>query len=298
LSSPRDLPILKEARLAMLIKNADCIDRFPFDRDRQRTCVMSLYENKSEKSVFRGMVIPTLRTLGWIVGFGDAIRLSSNAKLLLSGEKKEEANRIARAVFLELDDKIFRIIPGLRGLIGEKLNRTRSEKESEVGVSKEVFINAESVRILGPSKRQKRERISKWLSLLMDCQLLKEDGDWISINERNLSDARMDLEVAPKRPLFLKTLLDEYRRLPTQESAGIVDIVVIREKVASNYYDKRSMVLSEAQFDELLRNTPLVSDEYVISLGQPMGAEEKLFSLKGNYYRTIAITIYDKKVTT
>ena len=75
-----------------------------------------------------------------------------------------------------------------------------------------------------------------------------------------------------------------------------MDIVDLREYVALSFYRKENKILTESQFDNKLALLPLVTNDYVISLGHPMGAEEKLFAYKGDYYRTLSITLFDKEV--
>jgi len=106
------IPLIKENRIAMLIKSMDCIDRHAFYREAQRECILSLYPDKSEKSVFRGMVIPSLRHLGFMVGYDDLIRLSANGKLLLESEQQgnKEFDRVLRDVFLQIDKNKFKFI--------------------------------------------------------------------------------------------------------------------------------------------------------------------------------------------
>lgn len=277
------VPLIKEHRVSKLIDAMECIDKYPYNRLKQRECILSLYLGKTEKSVFRGMVIPSLRDLGLIIGYGDNIRLSSNGKLIVEGKRKsiEEAYRIARAVFLEIDKKVFHFIEEIR---------------KNQNISKKYFIELLSYRIEASSKAQKMERIKRWLEILKGCELLKIINDSIRLEDKALEIAEMDLKVDPKRSFFKDTLFTEYKAFPSRETGGIVDIATLRERVALTYYKKHDMILTELQFDELLRELPLVTNNYIISFGQPMGAEEKLFFLKGNYYRTLSIIFFKERV--
>lgn len=278
------IPLIKEHRVSKLIDAMECIEKHPFNRLMQRECILSLYPGKTEKSVFRGMIIPSLRILGLIIGFGDAIRLSSNGKLILEGNRKnrEEAYRVARAVFLEIDKKVFHFI--------QQIKQYQS-------VTEEYLIEVISQKMEALSKPQKRERIRRWLEILKGCGLVKSTNGKISLENKAYEDAERDLKVDPKRPFFKDKLFTGYKTLSYQETAGVVDIAILREQVALSYYREHNMILTEMQFDELLRELPLVTSSYVISLGQTMGAEEKLFFFKGNYYRTLSITFFEKRGT-
>ena len=61
---PNEMPLIKEFRIARILACLNCFACHPFDRNKQRECILSLYPGKTEKSVFRGMVIPSLRRLG------------------------------------------------------------------------------------------------------------------------------------------------------------------------------------------------------------------------------------------
>jgi hypothetical protein len=276
------VPLIKEHRVSKLVDAIECIDRYPFNREKQKECILNLYSEKTEKSVFRGMVIPSLRSLGLIIGYGAAIRLSGNGRLILEGRKhnKEEEYRIARTIFLEIDQNVFHLVEQLK---------------QRPNISEERFIELVSTGIQAVSERQKKERVKRWLEILKGCELIRSIDRAITIHEENYKHARRDLEIEPKRPFFKSILFVEYKSLPSQETAGIIDIAALREHVALSYYRKHDMILTESQFDELLRSFPLVTDNYAISLGQPMGAEEKLFFFKGNYYRTLSITFFQRE---
>ncbi|MBA7716233.1 hypothetical protein ES703_125301 [subsurface metagenome] len=74
-----------------------------------------------------------------------------------------------------------------------------------------------------------------------------------------------------------------------EKSAGIVDIPDLRERVSIRVLRVHKMILTEDQFDKMLRDILFKTDEYIISLGKPMGAREKLFEYKGDYFRTLLV---------
>ena len=276
------IPLIKEHRVSKLIDAMQCIDKYPFNRLKQRECILELYPGKTEKSVFRGMVIPSLRALGLIIGFGDAIRLSSYGKLILEGNKKgkEEAYRVARAVFLEIDKKVFHFTEQIK-------------RHQPVSIEQLIDLIFPKTEVL--SKLQKKERIKRWIEILKACGLVKSIAGKISLEDKGYEEAEKELKIDPKRPFFKDKLFTIYKSLSYRETTGIIDITTLREQVALSYYKEHNMILTEMQFDELLRELPQVTNDYVISLGQPMGAEEKLFFLKGNYYRTLSIKFFETK---
>ena len=154
----RKIPLIKEYRIQKLTKCLECFDKFAYHREKQRDCVLELYPNKGsktlehrEKSIFRGMVIPSLRYLGLIIGFGDIIKPSANGKLIVESQFDNELyERCWRAVIFEIDKRFFNFL--------EIIKQRRFSKNN--------LIEVLSGQIEGASFRQKKERIEKWLSIL------------------------------------------------------------------------------------------------------------------------------------
>jgi hypothetical protein len=160
--------------------------------------------------------------------------------------------------------------------------------------TKRDLINLLSQKMKEISETQKNERINRWLNILEECRLVRFERRLIKLDEENCKRAESELNLLPSLPSFREILFKMYRSLPLNETAGMVDIPLLRQQVAISYYNKHNVILTESKFDKLLGNLPLVTDEYIVSLGQPMGAEEKLFHYKGNYYRTLSITFFKK----
>jgi len=282
------IPLIKENRLSKLIMIMKCFDRYPRNRDKQKDCVLKLYPGKSEKSVFRGMIIPSLRQMGFIIGHGDLIRLSSNGKLLLEARKrsKKEALRVARIILFELDKEKFHFIRELKKILTSKKT-----------INKKKFVALEIKKIKCPYEKQKVERINKWIKILKECGLIKiKDEENIMIQKENLRQAESELLPEISTEMFRNILFKKYGSLPYSETAGIIDITFLREIVAIEIYKKFKIVLTENQFDRLLRRISFVTKDYVISLGHPMGSEEKLFYYKGEYYRTLSISVFKERM--
>ena len=282
MSKKRKIPLIKENRLGKLTEVLRNFNKFPYDREKQKEFILKLYPHKSEKSVFRGMVIPSLRYLGLILGYENFIRLSANGSIILEGEKKsgKEKLRIWRAIILELDSNKFGFLKKLK------------DKKS---TNKKVLVENLLQTIEGSSQKQITERINKWLRILTDSKLVISEEKDLILDKKKIGLTEDDLSVKNKKNMFKKNLFEEYKTFPYKKTAGIVDIADLRESVGKKYYNEFGKVLTEVQFDDLLRNTPLITDEYTISLGHTMGAEEKLFNYKGEYYRTISMTFFERK---
>lgn len=218
--------------------------------------------------------IPSLRSLGLIIGYGDYIKLSANAKLIIESEAMGDKihQRTLKAVVFEIDKERFHFLDILI---------------RNAPISAKYFLNLLDVE--GVSERQKKERISKWCSILKQVGLLAGDDVQLAMDTPKYEEALLDMDFRQKNAeVFKQYLFQSYRRLG-REMAGIVNISDLRTAVAIELLKTNGTILTEAQFDEMLRNIRHVSDEYIISLGRPMGAEEKLFKYKGEYFRTLSI---------
>jgi hypothetical protein len=207
--------------------------------------------------------------------------VSANGRIIVeAGDiSKGELLRAWRAIILELDNKIFRYLGHMNNY-----------------ASVDTILDTLTMITAGPNEKQIEERIKRWLRILLDSELLSAADNKIKVNTDNLKGANKDLRLSCKKSKYEGMLLSGYRAFPFKESAGIVDIADLREYVAALYYTKYNMILTEMQFDELLRALPFITKEYIISLGHAMGAEEKLFCKKGEYYRTISIDFLKKEV--
>lgn len=248
------MPMIKEYRIKKIIRCLECIDKNTFDRDKQKECILGLYPGKSEKSVFRGMVISTLRHIELIVGYSDTIRVSANAKLIIKSKSNVTLhNRVLRAIFVELDSKIFKSIHIIR--------------------TKGAFVYSSEDKI--------KERQKKWISILTQLKVMKRD----SVNSKIFKLAEGDLDIDSKKTEFKKVLFEEYKKLVS--NINLVDIVDLREKVALEFLSKNK-ILTEDQFDALLKNIKPVTKDYIISFGSSIGTG-KPFKNEDNYYGTISI---------
>jgi len=295
------MPLIKEIKeyhMSQLIDCLECIDKYAFNRDKQKDCILNLYPNKKEKSVehrdksiFRGMVIPSLRYLGLIIGYGDFIRVSANGKLLIESQliDHELHQRVLRAVIYEIDKNKFYFIDIIRKF---------------PSLTVKEFFNLVLNRINAFSERSKKDRMKKWLSILKQVKLIESSSQKILMDEEakmcidkeKIHQVLKDIDVSSKnRDYFERYFFNAYFEL-SKGSAGIVDIVDLREKVSINMLRENKVILTENQFDGMLKNTPFETAKYIISLGKPMGAQEKLFEYKGDYFGTLFIKTRKREV--
>lgn len=221
------------------------------------------------------MVIPSLGDLGLTIGHGDFIRVSANGKLILESQiiSEDLYHRVLRAVAYEIDKNIFQFLEIIK-------------KYYSIYLEEFIDINL----IDAPSKKQKKERIWHWLSILQQVELINYNSEKITINEENYRQTLEEVNVDLKNIDSFETfLLDSYFKI-SKDSAGVLDIADLRKEVAIRML-MNNLILTEGQFDEMLKKIPFETKDYIISFGKPMGAGEKLFKYKENYFRTIFIKV-------
>ena len=275
----REIPLIKEYRINdMLYQCLICFDRHEFDRNKQRECVLKNYITLGrdikhwDKSIFRGMVIPSLKYLGLLYGEGDSLKVSANGKIIIAANI-DLYERVLRAIVLELDLKVFQFI--------DKFSTNNYHDKND-------FIFKMSNEIKGKSDTQKKERINKWLMILNKVGLISNLN---KINIYNKTQAEKDID-HNKIDLntFTNILFETYKEL-AKDNVGIIKIEEIRKRCCVKFI-KSENIVTEFQFDEMLRKIPFEGDTYLFSLGKPMGAQEKLFEFKNNYYNTLHVKFY------
>jgi hypothetical protein len=272
------VPLIKETRKDKIVGSLNCIDQFPQDRNNQRECILKLFPGRSEKSAFRGMIIPSLRQLGLILGHGSEIELSANGSLLLESAKIDNKtfSRVFRAILLEIDHETFRTFKQYQ----------KNEFSNSKSSSEEILNNIESISI-----KQSKERLNHWNKLLFESNLLIKNKNDFMVNENNLNETVRDLKIDNKVNYFLNTFFSEYRAIITDE-LGIVRISKLRQRVSRLILKDFNQILTERQFDNILAIIPHVTDDYILSFGEPMGSEEKLFKYRDRYFKTVSVTFF------
>jgi hypothetical protein len=282
-----NLPVLKAwERIFELL---ECIYDHPYDRIGFQESVVLLYGgDKSPKSVFRGMAVPTLRNLGVIVGFGDDIRASANGALLhiANKEKKSEGLRVLRAILVEIDENF--------GIISYLLEKPTLGINDFLQDWQKRVVTSKIRKATGPKaqERASRERLLDWINFLAFSEILYKNHDQIRIDNINLEKTNRDLDITvqDKSKNFQSVLFTSYKKIVfEQKGVGTVELDNLRQETSERMYNKYKVVLTEKQFDRLLSELPKVSDKYVITLGRSMGADEKLYYYQGKYYQTLFI---------
>jgi hypothetical protein len=277
-------PVLKAwDRIFDLLK---CIHDNPYNRRGFEESVLALFNSEYSKSVFRGMAIPTLRNLGFIVGFNDVIRISANGNLICQAytNSRDDGLRVLRAILMEFDKKI-----GILSFLAEQSIYPIEDLIKEL--SRKIIID--DIRTFDNPEAQKRaaaERLRDWVKFLSFAELLYNDNKNVVLDKGHLHSAKDDLDenVEVKKHGFEINIIPAYQKIVyEQKGISTVEIEEVRKEVASRLYYQLRVILTENQFDILFAKFPKVTDTYILSLGRSMGADEKLFYYQNKYYQTM-----------
>ncbi len=271
-----NLPVLK-VKATQLFDLLLCAFKHPYDREGFKEAVLQLYPGREEKSVFRGMAIPTLRRLGLIIGYEDLIRLSSDGFLIVEALRlsHEQGKRTLRAHLLEFEiEREWCILKIL----------------CQKPYDKQAFVNDFQGHVEAPNKRQAMERLNDWLSYLCFSSLLA-CNEKLTINQTNFKNAQNDIEFEHKKQFFREFFFTAYKQVALQyKGVFSVEIEEVRKVTAQVALSKKNSIITSRQFDELLRSSiEFTTNKYTISFGRSMGADENLFKLQNNFYKTISI---------
>lgn len=283
------LPVLKSwTRIFDLLET---INSHGHDREGFQQAVLDLYGNeKTSKSVFRGMAIPTLRNLGFILGYGSVIRISANGSLIFSAYTKDthEGFRALRTILVEMEKT------NNFGILDYLIDKPSINYDTLISYFIGKIETSEIRRSSSPKAKEKaaKERLSNWINFLVFSQIIFKDRDNIRIDTENYYRAMVDINhnIQEKKENFKSILLKSYKKIVhSQTGLGTVEIEALREATALSFYSKYNLLVTEKQFDALLSSMPKTTDDYVITLGRSMGADEKLFVYQGKYYQTIFV---------
>ncbi len=282
----KSIPIIKENRLEKIIGALKCFDIHKFDREKQVSCVLGLYDptsklklaqdkNPKEKGIFRGMTITTLGKLGLIVSHGKTIEVSENGNLMIrSLEFGDHVRKITScSVIVEIDEEIFHFLELIKQNGGEMGKVQKSLTKHSAGCN----------------DRQISERFRRWLNILKASSLVAVDGNKINLNLALIDQLRqVKASVIEMKREFRETLLLSYSELAAT-SNGIVEIEELRRVTSTKFLENYSLPIPRNTFDSLLVSSSNDLSDYLITFGHSMGKGEKLLKIRNEYYRTIYI---------
>jgi len=238
-----------------------------YNRDGFKFAVMDLFaSDKVEKSVFRGMAIPTLRALGLLTGFEAELHLSCDGALLAAGADAK-TTLVAAHLLVELESTL-----QIQGI----WNGRRTTKSTTTVVAALCDLEAKS----GSVTSDTRARVRRWLGYLEHFGVIVKSADNYErpvLLESNISKKR-----------FMDTMMESYRTLsPKTIGEPTVPIDEVARAVALALFED-GVIVTRKRFDQMLSEC-LTSGRVPIHLHHSMGAEQRLFAWQGESYQAMSI---------
>ncbi len=247
-----------------------------FDRDGFKDSVLAIFPDKDEKSVFRGMAIPSLRTLGLLIGFEQETHLSGDGALVAESgvannfRMNEPMRQLLREIELE------------RSLHGVWANDELTIEDIRGG-----YANIEGVEQGSNPKGDFLGRINRWLHYLEYFGILSRTGERLHRTVPTMT--RFPNYTESEIKAFVKAFQSSCHHLLRGEvGEPVITIEDIRRQVAVQFWKDRHAIVLRRDFDRLLA-TCLESGILDAHLHRSMGADEGLFLFKGTSYQSVSI---------
>jgi hypothetical protein len=273
-----EIPVLKMPP-KYICKAVQILYHYGENRNELREHVLSMFDSTDEKSVFRGMYVPTMRALGLTLGFGQEIRCSSNGRLLFEAYSKsnDEGKRVLGKMLVEIDEDNYNIVDFLK-------NRLITEHKSIV---KFITSKDASLGLTPLSNTVANERVRKFMRYLTEGRVVKQDDSQYALAE-GYQQTKVDTDVI-KVPEFWNILLSCYNNIKEMK-AGFPSIPIyqLRNEVSKQFYQRR-IALTEREFDSLIARLPRIQSDHIIKFSRPMMESEKLLHLGSEVYSGMAI---------
>ena len=273
-----EIPVLKMPP-KYICKATQILYQYGENRSELREHVLSMFDSADEKSVFRGMYVPTMRALRLTLGFGQEIRCSSNGRLLFEAYSKsnDEGKRVLGKILVEIDEDNYNIVDFLK-------NRLVTEHKSIV---KFITSKDASLGLTPLSDTVVNERVRKFMRYLTEGRVVKQADSQYALDE-GYQQIKVDTDVI-KVPEFWDILLSCYNIIEEMK-AGFpsVPIYQLRNEVSKQFY-QRGIALTEREFDSLIARLPRIQSDYILKFSRPMMESEKLLHLGGEVYSGMAI---------
>lgn len=237
------------------------LERHEYDRLGFREAVMEQFSaDKDEKSVFRGMAIPTLRALGLLAGFEATIHLSADGALAAAAVPNPA---VLSALLQEIE-----AVLGIDQIWESAIDR-------DAAVSRLCSVEATATD-------ETRRRVQRWIAYLEYFGVLREHGRQLIRLPRS-GAVQFDIRDFERRLLAAYVALS-----PRTIGEPSVEIDAIARVLILRCYHENGTIFTRKSFD---RHLALISrsDDTPIRLHRSMGAAQGLFFLDGEAYESLSI---------
>lgn len=272
---------LKLSDFQDVLQSVKCINANQHNRALQQKCVIENFSARNEKlglkeykdldkSVFRGMVIPSLRHMALISGYG-MIHTSANG-FLLSQDHAYLYPEIRFSVMIEAGGFLFN---------GDSLFKKMSDPEfrSSLIGKEDLFIDQSYISL---------EKEKRWIRILKDADMAyKSNSNWY-IKTKGLKEYyERRIALSSDKSKFSDILLACYNL--HKYRSPFVDISALRKSAAELGLNNHNLIITENIFDDCLRSSEGALEVYNIDFGLPMHRQARTFKKGNKYYSTLRL---------
>lgn len=241
----------------------------------------------SRRNLIRAYAVPTLSNLGLVEGRGENLCCSPDGESLVNAAQQGFDVGLRRFGYL------------LHALDSEKGLQVLSELADMQADEKPVSTDALATRLWtkyhsqltgqGLTPTMLTDRLAKWLAYLEYARFIDLRDANIMLNPAQIEASLAANKVEVRDELFRRLLFDGYEELKSHAMGSVyVPIPDLRRYVAEHLLEQGTPI-SEAQFDDLLRQQPRVTKEYVILLSPPGHRSNRGIWIGKDYFYYLSI---------
>lgn len=269
------VPVLK-LPAGNLLNVVLALKKHEYDRDGFRDAVLEIFPGKEEKSVFRGMAIPSLRTLGLLVGFELETHLSSDGALVAADHdpKAPKTNEPMRLLLREIE-------------VERGLHSAWTSENLSIAAIRDAFARVDSDDDKSSPKGDFLGRVNRWVNYLEYFGIIFKEGNRLRRNVPILPASFQYSESVIAA--FAEELHASYRRLIRAEvGEPVVAFEDLRRELALALWRSKQLVVMKRDFDRILSEC-LTKESVDIHLHRSMGADEGLFTFREVSYQSVSM---------
>lgn len=285
----RSIPALK-APANKVIGLIKIVHRWTGDRKPMDDAIVKYLRDVSGASrpnLIRAYAVPTLSHLGFVEGRGENLRCSPDGESLVNAAQQGLDADLRRFGYL------LHTLDSEKGL--QVLSELADMQADEKPVSRDDLVTRlwtkhhSQLADQGLTLTMLADRLAKWLAYLKYVRFIDLRDANITLNPAQIEASWTANKVEVAGELFRRLLFEGYEGLKSHAMGSVyVPIPDLRRYVAKHLLEQGTPI-SEAQFDDLLRQQPRVTEEHVILLSPPGRRSDGGIWIGKDYYYYVSI---------
>lgn len=241
----------------------------------------------STRNLIRAYAVPTLSHLGLVEGRGDSLRCSPDGESLVSAAQQgfdAGLRRFGYLLHVSDSEKGLQVLSELADMQAHEKPTSRDALATRLWTKHHAHLAEQ-----GLTPTILADRLAKWLAYLEYVRFIDQQDGHIALNPAQIEASLAASKVDVADDVFRRLLFEVYEQLKGRPMrSAYVPIPDLRHHVARHLLEE-GMPITEAQFDDLLRQLRRVSEEYVILLSPPGRISEGGLWVDNNYYYYVSI---------